>query len=110
MSVFSNGTEGYSWMNVWCAHCANDHDTHGDGFASGGHGCDVVLHMMTSDEWPEAIMPEPPGEFHLPPLHLCGMFTPCEPCGGDPLAETRVNVIAHTTAAWAAHKASAVGS
>jgi hypothetical protein len=101
-SVFSNGTEGYAWMDVWCNHCAHDHAMHNDG---NGPGCGVVIHMMTSDEWPEAIMPEPPGEFHLPPLHLCGMFTPCTSCGGDPLADVRSNVIAHTTQAWADHKA-----
>jgi hypothetical protein len=33
------------------------------------------------------------------------MFTPCTSCGGDPLADVRSNVIAHTTQAWADHKA-----
>lgn len=102
--VFSNGTEGQAWMNVWCAHCALDHDQH-EGQPMDNGGCDLVLHMMTSDVWPEAIVPQPPGEFHLPPLHLCGMFTPCNDCGGDPLAETRANVVAHTTAAWIEAKA-----
>ena len=25
---FSNGTEGFAWMDEWCNRCANDHCTH----------------------------------------------------------------------------------
>ena len=103
--VFSNGTEGDAWMNVWCRHCAHDHDQHDGTELTNVGGCEVVMHMMTSDVWPEAILREPEGEFHIPPLHLCGVFTPCEPCGGDPLAETRSNVVAYVTNRWAETKA-----
>jgi hypothetical protein len=104
--VFANGTEGEEWMYHWCRHCYHDHSQHDRG--DGGPGCSVVLHMYAEpDIWPEALLREPPGEFHMPPLHICGLFTPCEPCGGDREASERGRAVAYVTEKWAQHKAGA---
>lgn len=100
---FSNGTEGYSWMDVWCSWCAHDHDAshHPD---SAGAGCDLVVTSMTG-EWPAEWTPEPPSlGHHLPPLILCDRFKPCHrgDCDGDPHTETRVEITTSVREAWAA--------
>jgi len=105
---FSNGTEGQAWMDVWCAHCANDHTMHSvddrEAGPEGFVGCQIIgASMIGGDDWrwPEAwIKPPPDLDNHLPSLMLCGMFTACEPCGGDPLSEVRINVIRTVEQGW----------
>lgn len=100
---FSNGTEGDTWMRNWCKRCAHDHDMHDP---DGVGGCTVIALAMCDfpDGWPEAWLPEPDdGTFALPSRLTCLMFTPCEPCGGDPLAEVRAAQTAEVTAYWQRH-------
>lgn len=97
---FANGTEGEAWMDKWCQYCANDHDIHtGD-----GGGCDLIVQSMVMGDdwrWPDAWLPEPDdGKFYLPSRMVCGMFTPCEPCGGDPGAEDRKERVAQVQVYW----------
>lgn len=100
--LFANGTEGEAWAHVWCHACAHDHAYHpggDDGKAT--DGCSIILEMLQSDDVPDAITPEPADVlgFHMPPLHLCASFIPCEPCGGDPNPEIRANVVRVVTEA-----------
>ena len=80
--LFANGTEGEAWVRVWCEVCAND----------ANQDCPIVLRMILDEPTPE-IIPERDG-LHLPALHVCTAYSP--PAGGDPYAETRVNVVRHT--------------
>jgi hypothetical protein len=107
---FSNGEEGRAWMSVWCEYCAHDHDmSHAD--ATYERGCEIIaLSMMLNydewpENWPEAWIPEPDNAFHLPSLLVCTKFKPCQQgeCDGDPQAQTRANVIEHTTTYWREH-------
>lgn len=87
---FSNGTEGEAWMGVWCNHCAKDHGIHtGD-----GGGCEIILTAMVPElwRWPEPWVATRDYRKRLPADIDCLAFEPCEPCGGDPLAETREGV------------------
>lgn len=102
---FSNGTEGQAWMSAWCDHCAKDHGMHGDDDTDGA--CDIILLSMLPDfpsddfPWPEAWLPEPDdGAFTLPSRMVCGAFSACEPCGGDPGAEDRLERVIEVTAYW----------
>lgn len=105
---FANGTEGGAWMGAWCSYCAHDHGIHADN----GPGCSIItdavcFSLATSDpwRWPEAWLPEPDdGLSFLPSRMVCGMFTPCEPCGGDPGAEERAERVAEVTAYWAGRR------
>ena len=106
---FSNGTEGYSWMDKWCEHCAHDHDMHLPNMS--GPGCSIIASCMLADAddypeaWPEAWLPEPDdGAFSLPSRLVCLHFTPCEPCGGDPGAEARAERVAEVKAYWEANR------
>jgi hypothetical protein len=98
---FANGTEGAAWMDKWCSYCANDHGMHDDS----GPGCPIIVDLMSVHpegwRWPEPWLPEPDdGRFFLPSRMVCGMFKPCDDCGGDPGAEDRVERVAEVTAYW----------
>jgi len=57
-SPFSNGTEGYGWMEEWCERCVHDAG------ADEGGGCPLVLvalHRRTPSEWLEQ---ERRGDYH----------------------------------------------
>lgn len=90
-------------MGAWCTHCANDHGMHKGG---ADNGCalllDYIVGVGTDDwRWPEAWLPEPDdGQFFLPSRMTCGMFRPCEPCGGDPGAEDRAERMTEVAAYW----------
>ena len=101
---FSNGTEERAWVAKWCDYCAHDHMMHGtDGH---GPGCDILIGYMLGVHdkdwrWPEAWLPEPDdGQFALPSRMCCLMFTPCEPCGGDPGELERAERVAQVEAYW----------
>lgn len=96
---FSNGTEGDAWMGAWCRYCERDHEMHNDG---PGPGCEIIASAMVDhDYWPEAWLPEPDdGHFFLPSRLVCGAFTPCNDCGGDPGATERAERVAEVRAYW----------
>ena len=102
---FSNGSEGTSWMAVWCNHCTHDHAYHG---AAGPGGCRLIGSTMFArgDDWvwPEAWTPEPPGSFALPPRLICGQYEPCTSgsCQGDPHVDLRARIVAEVHAEWKA--------
>jgi hypothetical protein len=108
---FSNGAEGEAWMMLWCEHCVHDHDISHDA-AGSGPGCELILAaMMGGDDWrwPEAWLEPPPSvRRRLPALMLCGMFEPChlDDCTGDPLAETRVEIVSFVKATWEQERSS----
>lgn len=89
---FANGTERDAWMAVWCQSCAHDHTMHTDT----PPGCELLVAVCILGEFPDEWTPEPAGEFHLPPLHVCHQYAPCDLCGGDPQPEIRAKVINHT--------------
>lgn len=99
---FSNGTEGYAWMDKWCAYCAHDHGAHNDTYEN---TCELIALAMIDevDESNEAWVAEPDdGEFHLPSRMLCTLFQPCtnDDCDGDPHAETRAAIVGEVMAYW----------
>lgn len=52
-SPFSNGTEGYAWMENWCGRCIHDAPTRRDDWAN---GCPLILLALTGRtpaEWME---------------------------------------------------------
>lgn len=105
MPPFSNGTEGDAWTSKWCSCCANDHGIHlmslgkDEGDAP---TCDILMAALVgSEQWPEAWLPEPDdGRFALPSRMVCLAFRPCEPCGGDPGAESRAERVATVVDYW----------
>ena len=105
---FSNGTEGYAWMDAWCDDCAHDHDMH---TPDGEGGCPIIAEsfLATYDEypgaWPEVWLPEPDdGKHYLPSRLVCLHFEPCGPCGGDRQPEVRAAVVAEVKAYWEANR------
>lgn len=109
---FANGTEGEAWMHVWCDCCIHDHQMHGPN--AEGPGCPIIAQAMLSshddypEAWPEAWLPEPTGEFHLPSLLVCGKYEPCTEgaCEGEREPEARKNVIEYVTNYWREQMAS----
>lgn len=89
---FSNGTEVEAWMATWCEHCGLCEE-----------GCDLQLAAFLPDEfpWPEAWLPEPTGEHHLPSKMICLAFTPSPV--GDPGADDRAERIKEVTDYWKAN-------
>lgn len=74
---FSNGTEGYAWMDVWCDECANDHTMHGPD--SDGPGCPIMAKSLLHEpieEWDEYTNEK--GDFFMPPAIVCREFKQCE--------------------------------
>lgn len=104
---FSNGTEGESWMAVWCEYCVHDHGA-SHNHESCGDGCDLILNVLMPEfpsadfPWPEVWLPEPTGSFSLPSRLVCGQFQPCTTgdCAGDPQAATRAAITAEVTDYW----------
>lgn len=93
---FSNGTELEAWMGAWCSYCdLCDEDA----------GCDLLLHAFLPDEipWPEAWLPEPTGEHHLPSKMVCLAFQPGPE--GDPGAEDRAERIEEVQNYWRTREA-----
>lgn len=77
--AFSNGDEGYAWMDAWCARCVND----GYGTGSEQPQCpliDVALNGRTPIEW------FPQGDQHvgwrLGDTYHCLMFRDRDDPGG----------------------------
>lgn len=101
---FSNGTEGYGWMDKWCAYCVHDHEVH----AGGGPGCGIICSALLAGGgnewcWPEAWLPEPDdGTYAVVPRVICGQFEPCTHggCTGDPGADARAERVAEVTVYW----------
>lgn len=87
---FSNGTEGEAWMSAWCEYCEHE------------ESCDLLLAALLPDEfpWPEAWLPEPTGEHHLPSKMVCLAFSPGPE--GDPGAEERAARIEEVQNYWRA--------
>lgn len=88
---FSNGTETEAWMYAWCDYCVHNEDE---------AGCDLLLHAFLPDEipWPEAWLPEPTGEHHLPSKMVCLAFTSGP--DGDPGAQDRADRIEEVQNFW----------
>lgn len=80
--AFSNGTEGYGWMDAWCNRCWHDKPARqGDD----GNGCPLILVAMmrrTPAEWIPGDPMKPSG-FSIPDQFTCVMFRH-EDDGGDP--------------------------
>lgn len=78
---FSNGTEGFAWMDVWCDECTLDHDMHDP---NGSGGCPIFLKSILHEpveEWDEYTNEE--GQYFMPPAIVCRSFQQCEeshPC------------------------------
>lgn len=85
---FSNGTELEAWMGAWCYYCEFEED------------CALLLHAILPDEtpWPEAWLPEPTGEHHLPSKMVCLAFSPGSE--GDPGADDRAERVEEVQNYW----------
>lgn len=70
---FSNGTEGYGWMDAWCDRCVHDRGTR-DG--TDEKGCPLVM-IALLDRTPEAWKDGPRddrGRFSIEMQYLCEEF------------------------------------
>ncbi|TDB86468.1 hypothetical protein E1264_17880 [Actinomadura sp. KC216] len=79
---FSNGTEGYAWLDNWCGRCINDKPAR-DG--RDDEGCPLILVSLmgrTPIEWIEKRDPES-GLVRLGDSYHC-MYFRDEDDGGDP--------------------------
>lgn len=90
---FSNGTEGFAWMENWCDRCENDHACHREEPEHGG-GCEVLLRELTDQPVPEFIE----GTGRLGDTVHCIEFRPCKACGeggGDDDGDTPPRIPIH---------------
>lgn len=77
--AFSNGTDGYAWLEVWCGDCVHDREARNDT----GPGCPLVLVSLmqkTPAEWTPV---EDPQEYEESGPYVCTEYR-SEDDGGDP--------------------------
>jgi hypothetical protein len=80
--AFSNGTEGYGWVDAHCSYCIHDQSAR---VGDGTEGCPLILVSLlgrTPAEWLPGDPYKPDG-FSIPEQYQCVMFRH-EDDGGDP--------------------------
>lgn len=76
---FSNGTEGYAWMDAWCDQCVHDAQFQRTGEGSGCPLIRVALMGKTPVEW----IDQRPNQHVLGDTYHCTEFRDVDDDGGD---------------------------